>query len=198
MARRYQRENIAAQREEQRSRAVTMATLASAGTLGLVLSPLLSAVPPLVLAALGLIPAAALTHLGIKAGENFLLESERARESERRGGKQVLNGEMLAVLRVTGDHVATIGENIKTLIFPLAELPEMGNAGSKIVGRIKVVAPEREDDGADNFLLHPRDPAFSLADASSRGFNILIGCSEVEPISGKRRIGAVKQFGQLH
>ena len=30
------------------------------------------------------------------------------------------------VLRVNGDHVATIGENIKALIFPLAELPEMG------------------------------------------------------------------------
>lgn len=90
MARRYQREDIAAQREEQRSRALTMATLASAGTLGLVMSPLMAAMPPLVLAALGLIPAAALTHLGIRAGENFLLESERAKESERRGGKPVL------------------------------------------------------------------------------------------------------------
>ena len=46
--------------------------------------------------------------------------------AQKRGGKQVLNGEMLAMLRVNGDHIATIGENIKTLIFPLAELPEMG------------------------------------------------------------------------
>ncbi len=46
--------------------------------------------------------------------------------AQKRGGRQVLNGEMLALLRVTGDHVATIGENIKALIFPLAELPEMG------------------------------------------------------------------------
>jgi len=46
--------------------------------------------------------------------------------AQKRGGKQVLNGELKAALRVTGDHVATIGDNIKALIFPLAELPEMG------------------------------------------------------------------------
>ncbi|RZJ47355.1 MAG: DNA topoisomerase IV subunit A [Brevundimonas sp.] len=46
--------------------------------------------------------------------------------AQKRGGKQVLNGDMLAAIRVAGDHVATIGENIKALIFPLAELPEMG------------------------------------------------------------------------
>lgn len=46
--------------------------------------------------------------------------------AQKRGGKQVLNGEMRAAIRVTGDHVATIGENIKALIFPVAELPEMG------------------------------------------------------------------------
>ncbi|MNN43205.1 DNA topoisomerase IV subunit A [compost metagenome] len=42
---------------------------------------------------------------------------------------------MLAMLRVTGDHVATIGENIKALIFPIAELPEMGRGkGVKLQG----------------------------------------------------------------
>jgi topoisomerase-4 subunit A len=46
--------------------------------------------------------------------------------AQKRGGKQVLNGDLKAVLRVTGDHVATIGDNIKALIFPLSELPEMG------------------------------------------------------------------------
>ena len=46
--------------------------------------------------------------------------------AQKRGGKQVLNGEMRAAIRVTGDHIATIGENIKALIFPIAELPEMG------------------------------------------------------------------------
>ncbi|WP_297804388.1 DNA topoisomerase IV subunit A [uncultured Brevundimonas sp.] len=56
---------------------------------------------------------------GFVAPENDLL-------AQKRGGKQVLNGEMKAMLRVNGDHVVTIGENIKTLIFPIAELPEMG------------------------------------------------------------------------
>ncbi|MGI4816999.1 MAG: DNA topoisomerase IV subunit A [Janthinobacterium lividum] len=56
---------------------------------------------------------------GFVAPENDLL-------AQKRGGKQVLNGEMKSMLRVSGDHVVTIGENIKTLIFPIAELPEMG------------------------------------------------------------------------
>ena len=60
---------------------------------------------------------------GFVAPENDLL-------AQKRGGKQVLNGEMLAMLRVPSnpqaDHVAVIGENIKTLVFPLADLPEMG------------------------------------------------------------------------
>ena len=56
---------------------------------------------------------------GFVAPENDLL-------AQKRGGKQVLNGEMKAMMRVNGDHVVTIGDNIKTLIFPIAELPEMG------------------------------------------------------------------------
>jgi len=64
-----------------------------------------------------------------KAGYGFIAPEDDSL-AQKRGGKQVLNGEMLAMLRIpqtpAGDHVATIGENIKTLIFPLAELPEMG------------------------------------------------------------------------
>ncbi|MGX1801646.1 DNA topoisomerase IV subunit A [Brevundimonas naejangsanensis] len=60
---------------------------------------------------------------GFVAPENDLL-------AQKRGGKQVLNGEMLVMLRVPSnpqaDHVAVIGENIKALVFPLADLPEMG------------------------------------------------------------------------
>ncbi len=56
---------------------------------------------------------------GFVAPENDLL-------AQKRGGKQVLNGDMKAMMRVTGDHIVTIGDNIKTLIFPIAELPEMG------------------------------------------------------------------------
>jgi len=61
-----------------------------------------------------------------KAGYGFIAPEDETL-AQKRGGKQVLNGDMLAMLRVgSGDHVATIGENIKALIFPLAELPEMG------------------------------------------------------------------------
>ena len=69
-----------------------------------------------------------------KAGYGFIAPEDDLL-AQKRGGKQVLNGELLAMLRVTGDHVATIGENIKTLIFPLAELPEMGRGkGVKLQG----------------------------------------------------------------
>ena len=60
-----------------------------------------------------------------KAGYGFVAPEDELL-AQKRGGKQVLNGEMLAAIRVTGDHVAAIGDNIKALIFPLAELPEMG------------------------------------------------------------------------
>ncbi|MDO9078292.1 MAG: DNA gyrase subunit A, partial [Brevundimonas sp.] len=60
-----------------------------------------------------------------KAGYGFIAPEDELL-AQKRGGKQVLNGEMLAAIRVHGDHVAAIGDNIKALIFPLAELPEMG------------------------------------------------------------------------
>jgi topoisomerase-4 subunit A len=60
-----------------------------------------------------------------KAGYGFLAPEDETL-AQKRGGKQVLNGEMVAMLRATGDHVAVIGDNIKALVFPLAELPEMG------------------------------------------------------------------------
>jgi len=60
-----------------------------------------------------------------RAGYGFIAPEDETL-AQKRGGKQVLNGDMLAMMRVTGDHVATIGENIKALIFPLAELPGMG------------------------------------------------------------------------
>jgi topoisomerase IV subunit A len=60
-----------------------------------------------------------------KAGYGFIAPEDDLL-AQKRGGKQVLNGEMQAAIRVHGDHVAAVGDNIKALIFPLAELPEMG------------------------------------------------------------------------
>ena len=49
--------------------------------------------------------------------------------AQTRAGKQVLNvsGKARAIVcrPVSGDHVASVGENRKVLVFPLAELPEM-------------------------------------------------------------------------
>ena len=62
------------------------------------------------------------------AGDGFIVPSEEV-VAQTRAGKQVLtfkDGLKTAICRrVTGDHVAVVGENRKLLIFPVAELPEM-------------------------------------------------------------------------
>jgi len=60
-----------------------------------------------------------------KAGYGFIAPEDDML-AQKRGGKQVLNGDLAAIMRLNGDHVVTIGENLKTLIFKAEELPEMG------------------------------------------------------------------------
>ena len=63
------------------------------------------------------------------AGDGFVVPEEDV-VAQTRSGRQVLNvrADVRAALcrRVTGDHVAVVGENRKLLLFPLADLPEMG------------------------------------------------------------------------
>ena len=63
------------------------------------------------------------------AGDGFILSEDDA-VAQTRTGKQVLNvrvpGAALLAKPVAGDHVATVGENRKVLVFALDELPEMG------------------------------------------------------------------------
>jgi len=63
------------------------------------------------------------------AGDGFLVSADEV-VAQTRSGKQVLNlkdGVRALVCRqVSGDHMAVVGENRKLLIFPLADLPEMG------------------------------------------------------------------------
>ncbi|MGB1234332.1 MAG: DNA topoisomerase IV subunit A [Planktomarina sp.] len=63
------------------------------------------------------------------AGDGFVVP-EVDLIAQTRSGKQVLNvrGESSALLSVLveGDHIAVVGENRKVLVFPVAELPEMG------------------------------------------------------------------------
>ncbi|MFD2738114.1 DNA topoisomerase IV subunit A [Sulfitobacter aestuarii] len=63
------------------------------------------------------------------AGDGFVVPEDDVL-AQTRGGKQVLNvrGETRALIcrPVSGDAVATVGENRKVLVFDLEELPEMG------------------------------------------------------------------------
>ncbi len=62
------------------------------------------------------------------AGDGFVVAEEDVL-AQTRSGKQALNLKpgvaAVACKRVGGDHVATVGNNRKLLVFPLAELPEM-------------------------------------------------------------------------
>ncbi|HRO15701.1 MAG TPA: DNA topoisomerase IV subunit A, partial [Paracoccus sp. (in: a-proteobacteria)] len=59
-----------------------------------------------------------------RAGDGFIVNAPDIL-AQTRAGKQVLNGEAALVRWVEGDHVATVGDNRKLLVFPLSELPEM-------------------------------------------------------------------------
>ncbi len=59
-----------------------------------------------------------------KAGDGFIVTAADIL-AQTKSGKQVLNGEALLIRPVSGDHVVTVGQNRKLLVFPLDELPEM-------------------------------------------------------------------------
>ena len=70
------------------------------------------------------------------AGKGFVVKIEDALGTTRKG-KQVLNvkapDKATAIAPAGGDHVASIGENRKMLVFPAKDLPEMGRgAGVKL------------------------------------------------------------------
>ncbi len=66
--------------------------------------------------------------LASDSGKGFIVPASSVIASTK-GGKQVLNpgdkGRAIACHLVEGDHVATIGENRKLLVFPLEQIPEM-------------------------------------------------------------------------
>ncbi|MDO5658658.1 MAG: DNA topoisomerase IV subunit A [Paracoccus sp. (in: a-proteobacteria)] len=59
-----------------------------------------------------------------RAGDGFIVGAGDIL-AQTKSGKQVLNGTPALCRPVSGDHVATVGENRKMLVFPLSELPEM-------------------------------------------------------------------------
>ncbi|MFT6105035.1 MAG: topoisomerase-4 subunit A [Paracoccaceae bacterium] len=91
------------------------------------------------------------------AGDGFVVGSDDVL-AQTRAGKQVLNVSApvraLVCRIVKGDHVASVGENRKVLVFPLTDLPEMG--------RGKGVRLQRFKDGGLSDVM-----TFSLADGLS-------------------------------
>ena len=74
------------------------------------------------------------------SGRGFIAKAEDL-QAEKRTGKQVLNlkpGEEASFcIAVSGDHVATIGDNKKLLVFPLAQIPEMVRGAGVILQKFK-------------------------------------------------------------
>ncbi len=74
------------------------------------------------------------------SGRGFIAKSEDM-QAEKRTGKQVLNlkpGEEASFcVAVAGDHVATIGDNKKLLVFPLVQIPEMVRGAGVILQKFK-------------------------------------------------------------
>jgi len=105
--------------------------------------------------------------LASSAGDGFVV-NETDVVAQTRTGKQVLNvkGDVKALVckPINGDHIATVGENRKVLIFPLDELPEMG--------RGKGVRLQKYKDGG-------------LNDATT--FHLIDGLSWLDP-AGRRRV----------
>ncbi len=67
--------------------------------------------------------------LASDAGDGFLLPEDEAL-AQTRAGRQVMNlgdkGRARVCRRAAGDHAAVVGANRKLVVFPLADLPEMG------------------------------------------------------------------------
>jgi topoisomerase-4 subunit A len=101
-------------------------------------------------------------------GYGFVVPEDEVIASTRKG-KQIMNvaadEEARICVPVDGDHVATIGENRKMLIFPLAEVNEMTRGKGTILQRFK--------DGAlaDARVFHKKE-GLSWLDAAGRSFTL--------------------------
>ncbi|GAA0783257.1 DNA topoisomerase IV subunit A [Roseibium denhamense] len=111
-----------------------------------------------------------------KPGRNLLLSSNEARGfvvceddviANTRKGKQVLNlgapAEASLCVDATGDHVAIIGENRKLLVFPLAQIAQMG--------RGRGVRLQRYRDGSvSDIRVFKGEEGLTWTDSSGRSF----------------------------
>jgi hypothetical protein len=90
MAREYKKENVQEMRQAEQRKALMQTGLAAAGALGLAATPFGAGVDPAMLFALGALPGLGVAHTASAFAKDFWMERERALESKKRGGKQVL------------------------------------------------------------------------------------------------------------
>ena len=102
------------------------------------------------------------------AGYGFVVPEDEVVASTRKG-KQILNvgaGEEANVcVPVDGDHVASVGENRKMLVFPLGEVNEMARGKGTILQRFK-------DGGLSDVRVFRKADGLSWLDAAGRTFTL--------------------------
>ncbi len=100
------------------------------------------------------------------AGNGFVVP-EADMVANTRKGKQIMNvampDEAKLVVPVKGDHVAIVGENRKMLVFPLAQIPEMGRGKGVRLQRYK-------DGGVSDIRCFAIADGLTWADSAGRSF----------------------------
>ncbi|OLP59963.1 DNA topoisomerase IV subunit A [Xaviernesmea oryzae] len=99
-------------------------------------------------------------------GYGFIV-SETELVANTRKGRQVMNvtlpEEVKLLVPVKGDHVAVVGENRKMVVFPLAQVPEMGRGKGVRLQRYK-------DGGVSDIRCFAIDEGLTWADSAGRSF----------------------------
>ncbi|PRD45952.1 DNA topoisomerase IV subunit A [Phyllobacterium phragmitis] len=99
-------------------------------------------------------------------GNGFII-AEAETVANTRKGKQIMNvktpDEAKICSRITGDHVAIVGENRKLLVFPLTEIPEMGRGKGVRLQKYK-------DGGVSDLRTFVMDQGLTWQDAADRTF----------------------------
>ena len=102
------------------------------------------------------------------SGHGFIVPEDEVVASTRKG-KQIINCEMPAEARVCvpvdGDHVATIGDNRKMLVFKLDEVNEMTRGKGVFLQRFK-------DGGLSDVRVFKKSDGLTWLDAAGRNFTL--------------------------
>jgi topoisomerase-4 subunit A len=102
------------------------------------------------------------------AGNGFIVAEDEVVAATRKG-KQVLNvaapEEARVCVPAIGDHVATIGENRKMLVFPLSDVSELGRGKGVILQRFK-------DGGLSDVRVFAKAAGLTWIDSAGRTFTL--------------------------